>query len=167
MGLGDTENRHCLTEITAFKGKDTIYQVAVGAAHTLFLNNSGTALYSCGRSDNGQLGLFGKVQGVGDFVMVPTKVPFPETTKNQRIAKITTGANISAVIMENGECYTWGSNVYAQTGHSSEARSILEPPKLNPLRGYQNRDPEKPTIVVGASFGAQHSLFLVQRCAKE
>ena len=175
LGLGDTENRHCLTEITAFKGKDTIYQVGVGAFHTLFLNATGTALYSCGRSDCGQLGLFGKVQAPGDFVMVPTKVPFPETTKNQRFAKITTGGNTSAVTMDNGDCYTWGYNTCAQTGHSSKKRGpeetedILEPTNLDPLRAYNDRGPEKGTTgaVVGASCGGQHSIFLVQRYAKE
>ena len=175
LGVGDTENRHCLTEITAFKGKDTIYQVGVGAFHTLFLNATGTAVYSCGRSDYGQLGLFEKVQKPGDFVMEPTQVPFPETTKNQRFAKITAGGNTSAVTMDNGDCYTWGYNTSAQTGHSSKERGpeksedILEPTKLNPLRAYINRDPEKGTTsaVVGASCGGQHSIFLVQRFAKE
>ena len=162
LGLGHTENRHWLTEITAFQGKDPIHQVAVGAFHTLFLNATGTALYSCGRSDSGQLGLYRTVQEPGAFVMVPTKVNFPETTKGQRIAKITSGANTSLVIMDNGDCYTWGFN-------PGQASDILEPTKLR-QRAYKNRDPEKRTTaaaVVDASCGAQHSLFLVQQYSEE
>ena len=174
LGLGHRENRHCLTEITAFKGKDTIYQVGVGAFHTLFLNATGTAVYSCGRSDYGQLGLFGKQEKAGGFVTVPTQVPFPETTKDQRFAKIVNGANMSAVIMENGDIYTWGYNGCAQTGHPFKERGpdksedIDEPTKLNPLRAY-SRDPEKGTTatVVGASCGGQHSIFLVKRYSNE
>ena len=77
--------------------------------------------------------------------------------------------------MDNGDCYTWGCNTCAQTGHSwtergpEKTEDILEPTNLDPLRAYNDRGPEKGTTgaVVGASCGGQHSIFLVQRYAKE
>jgi len=171
LGLGHTENRHCLTEITAFRDMDTIHQVAVGAFHTLFLNATGTAVYSCGRSDYGQLGLSDRVQGAGDFVSTPTQIAFPETTKGQSFVKIVSGGNMSSVIIDNGDCYTWGYNTCAQTGHSCARRGpensedILVPTKLRPMRAYGKKQSSFGTTatVLGAACGGQHSLFLVNR----
>jgi alpha-tubulin suppressor-like RCC1 family protein len=175
LGLGDQRQRHCLTEITAFKGKDTIHQVAVGAFHSLFLNATGTAVYSCGRSDYGQLGLFATLQGAGDFVVEPRQVAFPESTKGQRFSKITAGGNSSMVSMDNGDIYTWGLNIDGQTGHAVKPRGpeqiedIFLPTKLDIMRYYKKHDPQKGTTadILDASCGGQHSIFLVKRYAKE
>ena len=56
LGHGDTQQRHELTPIKFFHGKE-IVQVVAGASHSLALNTLGTIVFAWGRSDYGQLGL--------------------------------------------------------------------------------------------------------------
>ena len=54
LGLGDTNDRTILTQITT--NTDNIKSICCGDSHTIILKNDGT-LWGCGRNEAGQLGL--------------------------------------------------------------------------------------------------------------
>jgi len=51
---------------------------------------------------------------------------------NSQITKYKCGVNNSAIILDNGACYTWGDNESGQLGHGQAQKTILSPTKLPP-----------------------------------
>lgn len=169
LGLGDQLQRHELTPVKALDG-EVIVQVAAGSSHSLFRNILGTAVFACGRIDYGQLGLLEiKEKEAGGFRNTPEQVAFPDETSGIRIADISAGANHSMAVFDNGDIYSWGFNVYGQTGHPVKeidgSEDIERPKKLNPLRYYKKNALDEGTCgtVSDMSCGGQHSLLVVQR----
>ena len=76
--------------------------VACGWFHTLAVTRAG-ALYACGRGDEGQLGLNGKVnRSVFERVGLPM-------LSDARIVTASAGLYHSAAVTEDGALFTWGA----------------------------------------------------------
>ena len=87
--------------------------IAAGSFYSLAIVDNGT-MYAWGEARMGQLG-FGKQQ----IVRLPTKVNFPPDDNGQtvRIKACSAGFGHTTALTDNGELYTWGFNIYGQTGH--------------------------------------------------
>eukprot|EP00934_Nitzschia_sp_Nitz4_P007936 Nitzschia sp. Nitz4//scaffold212_size37733//32543//34308//NITZ4_007741-RA/size37733-augustus-gene-0.14-mRNA-1//-1//CDS//3329542046//7926//frame0 len=168
LGHGDELQRHQMTRVEALD-KRQIVQVAAGNMHSLALNSMRNVVYAWGRSDYGQLGLSDESTSSGSFENLPKIVPFPEEARDIGIAEISAGERTNAVIMEDGDVYTWGFNTTGATGHPVKeingSEDILRPKKLNPMRYHKKHTPEKGTQanVHCVAGGGQHSLMVVER----
>ena len=68
LGLGDNDDRSTLTAMPALPEGVVIKQVVAGAYHTMIIAQDGT-LFSCGKNDDGQLGL-GDTENRNTFTQV-------------------------------------------------------------------------------------------------
>lgn len=81
-----------------------IVQISSRHNHTLFLDRSGTRVFSCGNNVHGECGLGFESDAL---VQVPTPVLLPE---NSRIKMISSGAAHSLLLSDTGAVYAFGSN---------------------------------------------------------
>ena len=102
LGLGD-RNRTAPTLLNV----SDIKQISSASQYTLFLNNDGI-LYSAGRSDNA-LGA-----NAGDHVQECTTITKPVKQISSSYGNYHTFHSI--ILTEDGEVYTFGSNIYGQLG---------------------------------------------------
>ena len=104
LGLGDTTNRTTFTQVTT--NVDNIKEIYCGSYHTLILKNDGT-LWSCGRNDNGQLGL-----GDGN-----NRTTFTQITANTDDIKLVyCGSNYTLILKNDGTLWGCGYNGEGQLG---------------------------------------------------
>ena len=99
-------------------------------------------LWSCGRNDNGQLGLE-HTQNQKKF----------QKTKFSNISKVSLGANHSLFQNEKGEIYSCGYNFHGQLGLGSMFSSTQL--QITPVL-----IPNLPSNIIQFECGCQHNLFL-------
>lgn len=87
-----------------------IVQVAAGDNFFLYLLDTGE-LWGCGANNYGQLG-DGTTTNKGTPVLIPFSFPSP-------IKKLKCAGSHTIVILNNGEVYGWGSNLFSQLGLSN------------------------------------------------
>ena len=165
LGHGDTTNRHELTPVETLRDKN-IVKAAAGEHFSVALNLVGDAVYSWGRSDYGQLGLYDEKQDSGSFEPIPQRVAFPDKTfKSYTLFKdIDAGDRHAMVITYEGEVYTWGFGETGTTGRDlPEEADDYRPLMLDVLRTYREKDEAANFKVLQASGGGQHTLMLIQR----
>jgi alpha-tubulin suppressor-like RCC1 family protein len=100
LGLGDNANRNEFTPIDWIYGN--IKQIACGAEHSFILTDD-NKIYSCGRNNEGQLGLENnKNQNIFQ------KINFDKG----EIKEITSGGWHTFILMQNNEMYFTGWNMF-------------------------------------------------------
>lgn len=88
-----------------------IRKVSCGSAHTLILSKQGE-LFSIGSNEYGQLGLNDRQL---NFTTAPLLVQEIQG-KGLQVKQIASGQNHSLILAQNGQVYSWGSNIYGQCG---------------------------------------------------
>ena len=104
LGLGDTTHRYTFTQITT--NVNDIKSVYCGKNHTFMLKNDGT-LWSCGRNEDGQLGL-GDSNHRNTFAQV--------TINADDIKEIYCGDYHTFILKNDGTLWGAGYNGYGQLG---------------------------------------------------
>ena len=104
LGLGDNTNRTTFTKITT--NADNIKSVYCASDHTLILKNDGT-LWSCGRNEDGQLGLRDNGHR-NTFTQA--------TTNTDNIKEIYCGCYHTFILKNDGTLWGTGNNYFGQLG---------------------------------------------------
>jgi alpha-tubulin suppressor-like RCC1 family protein len=163
LGMGDTEDRHELTPVETLKDQE-IVQCAAGEHFSVGLNIMGNAIYSWGRSDYGQLGLFSKQQKSGDFEATPQRVSFPKEDSPILFETISAGDRHVLAITQAKHVYTWGFGETGTTGHElPDNWDGCRPRKLDVLRDYRDKKVAANSLVLAADGGGQHTLMVIER----
>ena len=102
LGLGNTNNRNTFTQITT--NANDIKEIYCGGYHTFILKNDGT-LWSCGRNEDGQLGLRDNGHR-NTFTQV--------TTNANDIKEIYCGWGHTFILKNDGTLWSTGNNYYGQ-----------------------------------------------------
>lgn len=124
-----------------------VKEIAGGQHHTIVLTND-MKVYSIGRKEYGRLGLG---DGVADDVIELTLITELE---DKNIVHVACGAEITQALSKDGKLYVWGSGTSSTLGTGDE--DDVTTPKL--LVSAQVKD----KVILAASSGGQHSLFLVE-----
>lgn len=111
LGDGTANEQHVPISVPFPTGVTAWTAVAGGAGHTLAIGNDGS-IYSWGDNSLGQLGL-GSITSYNS----PQKVAFPTGVTSW--TAVAAGAYYSLAVGNDGNLYTWGSNVYGQLGIGS------------------------------------------------
>jgi regulator of chromosome condensation len=149
---------------------ENIVAMAAGEHFSLAMNLVGTCIWSCGRSDYGQLGLFGTRQDSGACEMTPQMVPFPDGDKSKtpmRFSQIDAGDRHAFAVSDKGAVYGWG---FAETGapgfQMPDATDCYRPQKLDVLWAYRKKNANASnSLVKDVAGGGQHSLMVIERYA--
>jgi alpha-tubulin suppressor-like RCC1 family protein len=120
LGLGDTESRPVPTPITEL-GQVRVKSLACGWSHSMILTDKG--LWVFGAGSHGQLGL-----GDRDDKHAPHLIAFLEGSKVAQWKSVSCGFSHNALLLDNGNVYTWGSGLYGQLGHGDSEDALI--PKL-------------------------------------
>ncbi|VVC26390.1 Zasp-like motif,Regulator of chromosome condensation 1/beta-lactamase-inhibitor protein II,Domain [Cinara cedri] len=115
LGLGHTENvfkPNCVKSLKPEKVK----HIACGRSHTIVSTENNT-IYGFGDNSDGQLGQPADVTN--------SYVPVEITKFDEKIVQISAGSYHTAVIIENGDVYVWGSNADRQLGLDSINDSVI------------------------------------------
>jgi alpha-tubulin suppressor-like RCC1 family protein len=153
LGHGNVEPLNTLKLIEQSVGMH-ITQVAAGEYHSLFLDITGLHLWSCGRSDSGQLGITDTVPEPDSKVTTLEPVYFEHAI--QPIVKIVGGGNSSMALTMDGNVYGWGFAQEGALGLGFDGESYgveARPRRLEKL-------PEK-GMCIDVALGSQHSIFLL------
>jgi Regulator of chromosome condensation (RCC1) repeat len=142
-----------LHQIEGLKEIDTC-QVAAGQSHALTLSSDRRSVYAWGRNDCGQTGL-GTTRA---YIDVPTQVQFGDGPGPLCIADIAAGERHSMAKTEEGGLYSWGDNVFRQTGHITDEEIIPAPRKVE----LKVQGVDEPLTVIQMVGGANETLFLVR-----
>eukprot|EP00761_Pharyngomonas_kirbyi_P004479 gb/GECH01004484.1/.p1 GENE.gb/GECH01004484.1/~~gb/GECH01004484.1/.p1 ORF type:complete len:1003 (+),score=161.28 gb/GECH01004484.1/:1-3009(+) len=106
LGNGKSESLNVPKPVHQLKGTP-IKCLALGMWHTLALSESGQ-VFTWGDDSEGQLGTRnGGRQDEPEIV---------SCLKSESVVTVATGSSHSSCVTENGEVYTWGSNMYGQLG---------------------------------------------------
>eukprot|EP01138_Halocafeteria_seosinensis_P000271 gb/GECG01000279.1/.p1 GENE.gb/GECG01000279.1/~~gb/GECG01000279.1/.p1 ORF type:complete len:2256 (+),score=290.68 gb/GECG01000279.1/:1-6768(+) len=109
----ETQNFHRISQAAAMAETVTrIAHIAVGQNHTLAIVSGGTLL-AWGKGLHGQLG-----RGDNADARVPSLV---RSVVHAPLVKVAGGANHSAAVSVEGDCFTWGRSKEGQTGHGTSA----------------------------------------------
>lgn len=107
---GDEPRMHVLPRATAVRlppGAGRIKQIESGFEHVLLLTETGE-IYGTGCNTDGQIGLGAAEADVFGF----TKVDLPaEIAQEGGVARISAGADTSALVTASGRVWTWGNSV--------------------------------------------------------
>ncbi|GAA5949831.1 hypothetical protein JCM21900_004216 [Sporobolomyces salmonicolor] len=102
-----------------------IKQLEVGFEHLLVLSESGE-IWGTGCNTDGQLGLGTSV--LSDVYELTKLLLPPEIVEHEGgVARISAGADTSALITQSGKVYTWGNSEYAQAFHGGKIDQIHSP----------------------------------------
>ena len=142
LGLGHYIYPQTTPDYLTFFNPLIIKQISCGMYHTIFLTDDGK-VYSCGRNDNGQL-------GIGDTTVVE-KNTLQEITylTDKNITYIDCGANYTFFLGSDGSVYGCGYNSSGQLGLGNNGTKYT---------------PEKITFfndnITYLSAGSAHTIFL-------
>jgi alpha-tubulin suppressor-like RCC1 family protein len=161
-----------------FEGRN-IVKVEAGAHFSCFVNNTGKELYSCGRSDYGQLGISIEQPESGSFEMTPTRVPLVYTIQKSTVAdpkgnciieseiveedqpeieQISCGSSHVLVLTKGGDVYSWGFAEYGACGQGIRDTDITRPTKMETKLANAQGAKYKIKFVCA---GGQHSAVVV------
>uniref|UniRef100_A0A182QFE8 RCC1-like domain-containing protein n=1 Tax=Anopheles farauti TaxID=69004 RepID=A0A182QFE8_9DIPT len=130
---------------------DEVLQIAGGQHHTLVLKTD-HKVYAIGRKEYGRLGL-------GDDVTEDAKTLQPVAALgDKKVVSVSCGESTSFAVTDTGELYAWGMGSSLQLGTGSE--SDESQPVLIASKQVAGK------VILKASSGGQHSLFLVQEPPK-
>ena len=112
LGQGSDEHlsNHCTKDcnyplmVNEFKCT-SIVQASCGQSHSACISSSGN-LFVWGAGSSGQLGFGEMPDGAGYCCTIPTKLCLPSC---QVVTKVSCGASHTAIILNSGELYVWGS----------------------------------------------------------
>ncbi|XP_052896012.1 regulator of chromosome condensation [Anopheles moucheti] len=125
-----------------------VLQIAGGQHHTLVLKTD-HKVYAIGRKEYGRLGL-------GDNVADDAKTLHPvEVLGDKKVVSVCCGESTSFAVTDKGELYAWGM------GSSLQLGTGLETDESKPVR-IVSKQVAAGKVILKASSGGQHSLFLVQ-----
>ncbi|KAH9475628.1 Protein pim1 [Psilocybe cubensis] len=135
-------------------GNDSVIQIAGGYHHTLFLLKSGK-VYSCGRSDSGQLVLPADHPTFNDrthpdFVSEPVLVSFPDP--GDPVVQISCGVHNNSAVTRGGALYSWGQGIQGELGLGDKKEA--ETPQLVVRKDGGS------WFAAAISCGGQHSIGL-------
>jgi alpha-tubulin suppressor-like RCC1 family protein len=139
-----------------------IVKVGGGEHFSIAMNIQGSAIWSWGRADYGQLGRFDVETDSGHFESTPKLVQFPDTSGDGKggallFADIDASDRSASVISDQGDVYTWG---FGETGVTGvDGSDLLRPQKLN-IASTSNGGQDK-AIVHNVSGGGQHTLMVI------
>ncbi|KAH9938640.1 regulator of chromosome condensation 1/beta-lactamase-inhibitor protein II [Fomitopsis serialis] len=138
-------------------GEATVVQIVGGEHHTLFLTSDGR-VYSCGRSEGGQLGLADedeafKDRPFPDMLAEPAKITFSDA--NDPIVHISVGVHNNLAVSRGGALYAWGNGPSGELGVSGEEQARTPTVVVRKEGGAW--------AAVTASCGGQHSLALFRK----
>ncbi|XP_035891298.1 regulator of chromosome condensation isoform X1 [Anopheles stephensi] len=126
---------------------DEVLQIAGGQHHTLVLRTD-HKVYAIGRKEYGRLGL-------GDDVTDDAKTLQPVAVLgDKKVVSVCCGESTSFAVTDKGELYAWGM------GSSLQLGTGLETDESKPVLIASKQVAGK--VILKASSGGQHSLFLVQ-----
>ncbi|KAG5476648.1 hypothetical protein CUR178_03821 [Leishmania enriettii] len=104
-----------------------VAQVACGLAVTYVVTVDGV-LYSCGRADNGQLGI--GERGARFSTAGVSKLQRVLLKDNESVTRVTAGKACAAALPADKALYCWGHNVYGQCLKMPNASRVLTPVRL-------------------------------------
>uniref|UniRef100_A0A182VY01 RCC1-like domain-containing protein n=1 Tax=Anopheles minimus TaxID=112268 RepID=A0A182VY01_9DIPT len=126
---------------------DEVLQIAGGQHHTLVLKTD-HKVYAIGRKEYGRLGL-------GENVTDDAKTLQPVAVLgDKKVVSVCCGESTSFAVTDKGELYAWGMGSSLQLGTGSETDES-KPVLINSKQVAGK-------VILKASSGGQHSLFLVQ-----
>lgn len=144
---GQEPRRHLLPQATAVPlppELGRIKQVEAGFEHVLLLTESGE-VYGTGCNTDGQIGLGDAATDVMGFTRI--ELP-PEIAKEGGVARISAGADTSALVTASGRVWSWGNSVRQTTSPSILLRADCENSRRNmrrPCRGVRStRSSDRP-----------------------
>ncbi|KAL3795978.1 hypothetical protein ACHAWO_013109 [Cyclotella atomus] len=184
LGLGDVDTRFELTKIEYLEDRN-IAKIEAGYHFSCFVNSTGKELYSCGRSDYGQLGISLKQPDSGSFESTPVRVPLvydidstivsdpkgnciieSEIVEEDQpeIEQISCGSTHVLVLTKEGDVYSWGFGESGACGQGKSDSDVLRPKKL--VTKVENAQGAKCGVKF-VSGGGQHSAVVVATASKE
>ncbi|KAL7488195.1 hypothetical protein ACHAW6_013783 [Cyclotella cf. meneghiniana] len=184
LGLGDIVNRHELTKIDFFEGRN-IVKVDGGFHFSCFVNNTGKELYCCGRSDYGQLGFSIEPPDSGLYETTPIRVPLVYTIDMSKVTnpkgnciiesdiveedqpeieQISCGSAHVLVLTKGGDVYSWGYAEFGACGQGKRDTDIMRPQKMESKLANAQGAKYKVKYVSG---GIQHSAVVVATDSRE
>lgn len=149
LGLGNAQSR-TVPEILEVFRKDAINikQVAICKFHSSFLSTNGQ-VYTCGYGHGGRLG-----QGTEDISLVPSPVKGLGVLKCIEIAA---GQDHLLMLMEGGQVWSCGLNLYHQLGHIPPSERCLVPKPLS-LKFLKGKE------IIGVCAARFHSVIFTKDC---
>lgn len=144
LGLGNEQNREYPEILDSFR-KDciSIKQVVVCKFHSVFLSSDGR-LFSCGHGYGGRLG-----QASENTSVAPALIHGVGSIPCEQVAA---GQDHLMLLMQGGQVWTCGLNVYHQLGHSPPPERLVSPRPLS-LKFLKGKN------VVGVCAARFHSVF--------
>uniref|UniRef100_A0A6B2L734 Uncharacterized protein n=1 Tax=Arcella intermedia TaxID=1963864 RepID=A0A6B2L734_9EUKA len=121
LGLGDYENRTSFTKVPL----SNIRQIGCGYYHSMALTKD-DQLYLWGSSYSGECGKIG-ISPSPERLVLPSQ-------KNNQIIQICGGNGITAILLDDGTVYCWGTIVDGQQGRSTDPIKIETPSPALQLR---------------------------------
>jgi alpha-tubulin suppressor-like RCC1 family protein len=120
LGDGSTSNRWSPVNVNHISGVD---MVEAGQAHVLAVTTHGSVL-SWGKNDFGQLGL--------PISITKQTVPAPISGFLTPVNEVAAGASHSIALQTDGTVWTWGNNIYGQSGngYTNQFSMIAQVPGL-------------------------------------
>ncbi|XP_025418053.1 X-linked retinitis pigmentosa GTPase regulator-like isoform X2 [Sipha flava] len=144
LGLGHTENVYKPNCVKNLK-PDKVKHIACGRSHTIVSTDKNT-VYGFGDNSEGQLG-----QPMID--VLNSYDPIRVTQFNDNIIQISAGSYHTAVLLENGDVYVWGSNNERQLGMDTINDSAnIKIPTIVPIN--------HPVVFI--SCGHNHTAFVTK-----
>ncbi|KAI0796863.1 regulator of chromosome condensation 1/beta-lactamase-inhibitor protein II [Abortiporus biennis] len=138
-------------------GEDSVVEITGGEHHTIFLTAKGR-VFSCGRSDGGQLGIADddealKDRAFPDMLEQPAEIKFPDA--DDPIVHISTGIHNNMAISKAGALYCWGTGPQGELGAGDDFE-ITTPRMIVRKEGGS-------WAAVSVSCGGQHTLGLFRK----
>ncbi|KAK7907044.1 hypothetical protein WMY93_015656 [Mugilogobius chulae] len=115
---------HIIHKIQGISG--TVVQVACGQDHSLFLTDQGK-VFSCGWGADGQTGL-------GHHRTSSCPVELGGELAGVHVQRVSTYADCSLALSQDGELYGWGNSEYMQLAMVTDSTQVNSPRRL-PLTG--------------------------------
>ena len=121
-------------------------QVACGDSHSMIVTQDGL-VYAFGNNSGKQLGL----KNCQNDVKVPTLIEDLILSNPAKVTSVACANSFSIAVTNQGEVYSWGTNLYGALGLSKNLTSVETPtllPKIQQVRKVSARH--------------NHSIFLTQ-----